>query len=464
MEELNNITALETLATSMGLDSSMARFLPIAVEVELLDDTATKTVLAGLTLSELEEAAGPITDSGLPRMLKLSAWIAHAGAANRNGDAFVAEDLQAVVEAGLFEPPYIAMVDFNHDFFPYGAWFSAKYEFDPKAGEFGIRAEGTMFAWRFPEMADKILAEQSRHGSVAVSMACIAQGLEFRPGNDGRDETVLRKPVFLAVSILDVPPADPNARAVGTENEDSTEEERLRDLNKALFSIHDADSLNKWVMEVARKSKIAKASQTLTQEDKMDVDKIIAQLKEAMGDTATELVAELREAVAEAARVPSLEATIVEMTTTVTTLEANLVTALEQLSTKDAEVEAANTALEAKSTELLEITEKYDALMAENTDREEQEEAARQASVREERLAKLPESYAKVLEARAEEAKEKVIVRLVEMSDEEFENELELISAGSSKASYGDRSRLEGGLSSNVGSGSHEHAIDQFVN
>lgn len=454
---------LATIATELGLDPEMARLLPIQVTVETLDDSYTEAVLAHMAEEGVEEAAAPITETGLPRMLKLTAWIAHAGPANRNGDSFLAEDLQEVVANGLFQPPHLGMVDFNHDFFPYGAWYSAKFEFDPKAGEFGILAEGTIFAWRFSEIADKILAEQSRNGSVAVSMACIAQGLEFKPGRDGLDETVLRKPVFLAVSVLDVPPADPNARAVGTESDESTPEERLRDLNKALLSIHATDGVafSTWAMSQA---KTEKASQTFTEEETMDVDKIIEQVTEALGEQASEFVQDLKEAVAEAARVPSLEATVTALEEQITALQADVIAANEQIEEKNTEIDALTAALEAKAVELTEASEVLDTVQTERDVFVTERDDAILAAVREERLEMLPQTFITILDKREEESREKVIARLVGMSDEEFEAELELVSAGSSTVSYKSRSDAEGGLTSSSGSPAGGLAIDKFFN
>lgn len=443
---------LAHIAQQMGVNPLNARLLPVNVLVEPLDPSIAETIWS---TAGIQEAAGPITDSGLPRMMKLTAWIAHAGPANSNGDAFLEEDLQEVVAHGLFQPPYLGMVDFNHDFFPYGAWYNARYEYDPIAGQYGIIAEGAMFAWRFNEIADKILAEQSRNGSCAVSMACIAQGIELRHSADGLEETVLRKPVFLTVSVLNVPSADPNARAVGYESEGSSEEDRMVELNKALLRIFAKDKFGQLV----------EASQTHLQEDTMDFDQVIKQITEAMGDKASEIVAELKEALADAVRVPGLEAKIAELEEKITSLEAEVVDGNKTLAAKDAELEASKTALEAKTTELSEVQEKFTAVQTELDNKVSAEQAAILASIREERLEMLPETFITVLNNRDEESREKVITRLVEMSDEEFEDELQLYSAGSpAKTSYTDRSRTEGGLSSHAGGGSASGlAIDKYL-
>lgn len=457
-------TTLGELAKELGFDPSMARLVPVDVQVEVLDPAISDALLAKMASEGLQEAAGPITESGKPRMLKLTAWIAHAGKANRNRDAFVEEDLEALANDGLFAPPYLGMVDFNHDFFPYGAWYSARYEYDPKAGEFGLLAEGTMFAWRFTEMADKILAEQSRNGKVAVSMACIAQAIEWRKEDD-IDISVLRKPVFLAVSVLDVPGADPHARAVGDEHEDSDPEERLRELNKALLSIHaaDGDTFEVWRTAFLT-AKTRETGQTITQEETMDEKKIIAALTEAFGEKATEMLDEIKSAVADAAKVPGLEADVVRLSAELETAIASLDTANTTNEEVQAELETAQTALTAATDTMATMQETIESVTAERDELVGEKTAAAKETLKETRLARLPEAFVKALEAREEESRNKVIARLVELTDEDFDSELEVLEATFSKAGYTERSKVEGTLSTGAGSSSDGgYAIDQFT-
>lgn len=453
-ESVQNI--IKELANSLGYNPELARVLPVQANVESFDPEISDKLASVLESQGISKAAEPITESGKPRMLKVTAWIAHAGDANRNGDAFLAEDLKEVAEDGLFLPPYMGMIDFNHDFLPYGAWFDARYEWDPVAEEYGILAEGAIFAWRFTEMADKILAEQARNGSVAVSMACIATSIETRVGESGLTEYVLRKPVFLTASMLDVPPADPNARAVGDEFEDSTSVDRIMDLNQALqnMTITDAEA----VYAKLREAFNSKAHQNTQQEDEMDVEQIVAQITEALGEKAGEIVSELREAVADAAKVPGLESRVAE-------LEASLEEANSNAESLQSDLDAAQTALEATKTELSELNETHEATKAELAELVQANEAREREAVREARLEQLPESYRKALEAREEESRERVIARLVEMSDDEFNEELELLVANSnSKQSLTDKSKAEGTLSTFAGAPGSGYAIDKFLN
>lgn len=426
------------------------------VRVEPIDVGDEAGILSRLASEGMEEAAGPITESGKPRMLKLTGWMAHDGPANLNKDAFLGEDLKEVAAENLFAPPYLGMVDFNHDFFPYGAWYSARYEFDPLANQYGLLAEGTMFAWRFTEMADKILAEQSRNGYIPVSMACIAQWIEPREGPDGSRESVLRKPVFLAVSILDVPPADPNARAVGDEKEDSSSESRVLDLNKALLQVQGAN-FDSWV--TMAQSRFGKSDlKTNIQEDKMDFDKLLNQLTEALDGKASELVAALKAEIADSA---ALTARVAELEEANGTLEATNSEIQAALTKAQSDLEASQLALEAKVVELQNVSENFESAKAELDTLKSDVETSRKVVIREERLEQLPEIYIQVLDTREEEAKERAIARLVEMSDEEFADELELLTASSS-TSYTDRSRSEGVLPGGKGKRGGL-AIDQFI-
>lgn len=397
-------------------------------------------------VEEMIQARSPVTEDGKPVMMKLSAWIAHDGPANANGDAFLGEDLEKVVAGGLFSPPHVGMVDFNHDFFPYGVWFSSSYELDPQAGQMGILVEGTLFAWRFPEMADKLLAEQARNGFVAVSMACIAKYIETKYNAETeRQEYVLREPTFLTASFLDVAPADPNGRGGVSEDEESTHESRVEEINQALLNLFAAS---------------AEASATATtQEDEMDLEKIIEALREALGETASEHVAELKEALKDAAKVPALQDKIAS-------LEAELETAKEELEAAQVEVEAKATALEAKATEMAELAASLEEVTAERDEMKAEKEAAELARVREERLEKLPKAYRTALDARDEEVREKMVARLVTLSDEDFDAEVETLSESfttDKKPGLTELSKEEGLLPTPSGAGKGGYAIDKYM-
>lgn len=465
-EPLTENPSLEDIIKSLGFTPELARFLPVEATVESFDSSVETKLLNTFTEQGIKEAAGPV-ENGRPRMLKMTAWMAHGGPANRNGDAFLEEDLQKIALDGLFAPPYLGIMDFNHDFNPYGVWYSAEYKYNQAAGQYGLLAEGALFAWRFPELADKILAEQTRKGFVDVSMAAMPEWIEEREGADGRRESVLRKPVFVAVSILDVAPGDPNARGFGSESEDSTRADRETELNKALLSIHAAggEAFKIWHNLVA--AKLEGASQTISQEETQMDEKIIEQLtaalQESLGEQARGLLDELKSAVADAAKVPGLEATIAQLETTVAELTASLAASEEAKDTAATEVESLQTALQAKNEELSSLSEAFNALKAEHDKLTESVEAEAKTALREARLAKLPEGYRKALEGRSEESRERIIARYTEMSDEEFTEELEVISV-TSRQSFADRSAAEGGLSTFAGAPASGYAVDKFLN
>jgi hypothetical protein len=165
-------------------------------------------------------AADPVVD-GKPRMLMLTAWIAHEKK-NLNNQVFIKEELKARVIQGLFAPPHAGMIDFDHDYEPRGFWYKASMAYDTKAERWGIIASGAVWAWRFPEFANLILAEMQRSGSIPVSMAARAESIEFVDDEEsGYPAMILHNPIFFTTSILDIPPADPHARAVA--KEDATE-------------------------------------------------------------------------------------------------------------------------------------------------------------------------------------------------------------------------------------------------
>jgi len=462
----SSLQSFRELAEALGLDPSLARLIPVEATVETLEEDAEsalwdKEAVKSL-FTEARSASAPVTDEGRPRVLRISAWIAHAGPANRNGDAFLEDDLQDVVAKGLFAPPYVGILDFNHDFMPYGVWFSARYEFDPVAQQYGLLAEGVLLAWRFPELADKILAEQVRHGHVRVSMACIPQSIEYRESLEGRSESVLRKPVFMAVSVLDVPQGDLHARGLGSESEGSTSDERVRELNKALLNIHAAgDGYALWFAIAEHQNADGNID---SQEDTQMDEKIIAQLTEALGEKAAELIGDLKSAVADAAKVPALETEVADLTTANEGLQVELEAAQTEVDNLKAAVEAKNTALEAIKAELEAAQQALEELQTAHDGLVAEAEAKRKEELRKARMEQLPEHYRAALEARDEEAREKIIARFVEMSDEDFAEELAVLAAPSPRRGYLDRSEGEGVLTPSAGSGSGGYAVDKFLN
>jgi hypothetical protein len=123
-----------------------------------------------------------------------------------------------------------------------GVWTKLDYAFDQKAvdgqGAWGILAEGVMFAWAYPEIADQMLAEQGRNETVDFSMACIPSSVEFGE-IDGKRAAILHNPIFFTLSALDVPPGDKDAVGVVKEGDDSenVEQNLKQQLTGASFAV-----------------------------------------------------------------------------------------------------------------------------------------------------------------------------------------------------------------------------------
>lgn len=159
-------------------------------------------------------------ENGRPRMLFITAWMAHEGR-NLNGDAFVGKELEARVNAGLFDPPFAGMIDLDHDFTARGFWYKTSFAFDEKANKWGIIATGAVWAWRYPELADSVMKQMRDQGYINVSMSAIPEVRETvlnYPGNLGEVTKVLHNPVFFTSAILTVPPGDPDAKGVAVAN------------------------------------------------------------------------------------------------------------------------------------------------------------------------------------------------------------------------------------------------------
>lgn len=157
-------------------------------------------------------------ENGKPKMLFINAWVVHEGR-NLNGDAFVAEELKARVNQGLFSPPFAGMIDLDHDFTARGFWYKANYAFDDKAKRWGVLATGAIWAWRYKDLANFMLQEMATEGSVNVSMSAIAEVVEptfTYPGFVGEKTYIRHNPVFFTSAVLTVPPGDPDAKGEAT--------------------------------------------------------------------------------------------------------------------------------------------------------------------------------------------------------------------------------------------------------
>lgn len=412
----------------MSLNLENLRFIPAKATIREdaeFDEVKLRTAI--MRLAQKEAALAPYTEDMKPRMLLISAWICHAGKPNLNRDAFVAEDLEAAVQEKLFQPPYFGMIDFNHDFSAYGVWYDAKYEFDPVANEYGVIAEGAIFAWRYEELTDKVLAMQARQGHIDVSMACIPQSIEIASDEEG-DYFVLRQPIFFTTSVLDVDPADVHGRGIGTEDPDKLSEIRKRVRESATQPI---------------------------EEEVMD-EKMLQKLAEVLGDKFDEFKAQVEGGLKAAEELASATKTIEE-------LQAKV----EELTAKVAEVETqkdeAGVALSAAKEELATVIAERDELKAFKDEWEAKEAEKAANELREARLAQISEAARKNLESLEDDKREKIIASWVAMSEEDWADHIVVMNLAGSKKSYSDRAAEEGDLVTAPGSArSGKFEIDEF--
>jgi hypothetical protein len=174
-----------------------------------------------LAKAELASVRIPLISGGQPTKLLLDAWMVHEGK-NNNGLVFRASDLEAFAPH-LSEPNLLPM-DWSHSAVlgqeglpkALGVWYKASFEWDSDAyggrGAFGLRAQGAMWAWAFPDYAAKMIEEYRDRGFVEFSMACIPTRLEQGRDHNG-EYSIAIEPVFFTLSALprDLPPGDPDA-------------------------------------------------------------------------------------------------------------------------------------------------------------------------------------------------------------------------------------------------------------
>jgi hypothetical protein len=435
-----------------------AKVEEISSTFETVDDllaSLTSPAADCLTKAYKEAELSPMGDNGKPRTLKLTAWIAHAPKPNLNRDAFTEADLQTAVENGLFQAPYCGMVDYNHDFTAYGAWYSAKYQFDSVAGQNGILAEGFIFAWRYEELANFMLAMQQRQGHIDVSMACMPTGIEFGTDAEG-NYYVLRNPVFFTTSVLDVDPADPDARALGSEDitqSPSDREAELLSLATKLAAEHDL---------------------TIDTEDIMKIEELLEAFRKVVSEENQAQFAPLVEAFT---KLPIVEAEVVRLTKELETKDAGVQTAfdakvaeLEALTAKVTELEAklteASVASDAMKVALETANAELETLKAFKAEIDAKEVEAARVAKRTTRLAELSEDAHKVLATRDEATREALYGRWEAMEQAEWEVVRDSLNIAKVEKTghYEGKSLLEGSLASggtNDKKGKFE--IDAFV-
>jgi hypothetical protein len=428
------------------LDVQKFVILPVkatAKEFDASEAGLKSAILAAIEKASAHDTAGatdPIGANGHPRMLQLSGWIVYADEINKNYRMFTPGDLEESVANGMFKAPFFGMIDYNHDFSLYGVWYDAKYAFDEVAGKWGIYAEGVMFAWRYTELADKMLAMQARQGHIDLSMACLAEYYESARSPEGIDYLIARKPVFFTTSLLDVEPAFPNARAYGTESPDSTPEQRADHLRNSDAS-HRATEEASMKNEDKAKTEEKPTTEVVTPE----TPKI---------ETATDLEEEPK------VETPKKETPVAETAATevlasrVKELEGEKATATVALEAAKSEIEAltkANETLTAELAEFKKLKAEADAASA-----AEAEKARREA-----RMAEIPEAV------KAEMAKDENAALLDEwmgMEEAKWEATKKVFTVASAgRKTLAERSADEGDLATGRSKDEGGYAISKHV-
>lgn len=418
-KELDNWRA--ALAPRLGEGYDVANLVLLETACEVIADSSEEVVAIA------EAALGgpaPVNKRGKPTTLKVVKWMCHAGYPNANGAMFVEDELKGIANT-LFQEPDFGVMDWNHGaIFPFddtepniGVWYKAEWELDPKArngeGAWGIRVHGVMFAWLFPEIADSLLAEQARSGSVKGSMACFPQSVEFPLQGDG---VILHNPVFMTHSLLSRTPADADATGLVSENPEVTHEQLREQL-------------------LATRQNAAAISQRFKQ--------LLAASRQAEDNTMNQELETVK------AQVVELEALNAELTTQLATSEARFAELVEKLEvthacdvcgavtcpcTTVAELETAKDALTTKVTELETQLAEAATKLAETAAKlaEFEAAAAEQAkTVRlQARLAELPEAYRTAHAKRSVELRQRLESAWAEMSDEDWALKKEELSSG----------------------------------
>lgn len=447
------------------LDPSKFTFLPVTASVREFEPT--EEILKAAILAAVETASAgkpetaavdPIGPNNMPRMLQLSGWLTYAEEVNKNGRMFTKADLEEVVASGMFKAPFFGMIDYNHDFSLYGVWYDTKFAFDDVAQKWGIYAEGVIFAWRYTEIADKMLAMQARNGNIKLSMACLPEWYEPAQTADGTDYLVARKPVFFTTSVLDVDPAFPNSRAYGSEDPNSTQEQRAAELLKS--SLSDEDQNSEVHMKDAEK---ATEGTEVEGTEVLAADVVTETATEKTEETPVEKTEEKVEDVvpeADKATEQSEEKKDEKVEDTPVKEEADVATLEAKIADLEAQLQTATVALAAANTEMASLNEEVTTLRAFKVDVEtakaEQEKAARAEA----RKAELPEAVLAEMEKDENKALFDEMMGYDEARWEAAKKVFAVASVG--RKSHADKSAEEGILSGASDKASGSHAISRW--
>jgi predicted nucleic acid-binding Zn-ribbon protein len=370
-----------------------------------------------------------ITD-GEPTKLLVEAWMVHEGK-NDNGLVFRAIDLEPA--AKRITMPNLLPMDWNHsavlpqyEWEPQvpkaiGVWYSAEAKVDPAAkngaGAFGIFVKGVVWAWAFPEQTKEMLAMQEAKGYVPFSMAALTPRVEYGEDAGGRYEMAI-EPIFMTLSALNVPGADPDA--IGT----------------VTMPLDDSTSGKTAARRVASNQEARNMDKTKEQYEAQ-----ISALEAEKTALAEKLASAVAEKAAVDAEVASLKGTVEGLTAKVAAETSRADDASVKMDALKAEFDAMQTAAAAMKSELDAATAQLATIEAEKT-------KTAQAETFKKRFASLPESYRAAFEKRSEEERGRFEAKwstAAETEWDEFRKDVMLV-VGEPRLSYLKLSRTEGNL------------------
>lgn len=418
-------TAIAAVAPE-GSDLDLLRVVTCKAQVRTADALSPDEQLAVADVSK-QATVEPVGSDGKPTIMRISAWMCHAlPSVNLNRLAFEGPELQNLAYT-LFRGPHYGVIDWNHsavrpswfgentDPRMIGVWHKAEWAFDGQAldgvGAWGLLVSGVVFAWAFPEQATAMLGEQTRNGSVAVSMACLPATIEYRRDDDGEFE-LAHNPIFFTVSILDVPPADEDGRGAVTEDPNISDES----LRSRIAQVEEVtmEDVTEVVVDAPAPVVVEPVIEVVVEPAVEVIEPVVEVVVEPVVEPVVDLTAKLADT----------ETRMLELQTVRESLKTALDTAeqtIAVLTSKIAEQEAELVAFRATAAE----KERLDRLQA--------------------RLAELPAEFRKTHDAREAEAKARVEARWAGLSDTEWQDtRTDLVAYLPTKIGYAARSDLEG--------------------
>jgi hypothetical protein len=372
------------------------------------------------------------------------------------------------VQEGLFRAPYFGAFDENHDFKPRGTIYSAEWAYDPAAESYGLLIKVAIWAWAFPEFAQRLLDQQGQQGYVNVSMACLYLDSEQKVWTDGRAYREIHNPVFLACSaITQGKPGDSLA-------------------NGYVWLNGGPDAIEGAIQNVIKASLDNEAGNY----EEAEMKELMEKIEGLFGEQKAELQP-LLEAVAKLDKLAEAEAALATAQAEVTRLTTELAEAKKaappkndpdndgdddsndptdkndakkakaDLASAQNELETAKVTLSAAQDALQSATAELETLRAFKAEVETKERQAAQAAQVAARTAEIPEHIATAL--KKQENGEQILSEWMEQSTEKWEVTKAMFSLVTPKPSMAERSERQGILPNIESSEGGEYAISRWA-